>query len=684
MGQESLSRHKTASRVAFSPGEQALTCLSIISQYQGREISVAEIRNGRSLLKCQYRDLENLAAVKCIKIERQQVGKDGKPFSLPMVSIASIKSMGTVVIEKKGNGSIYINSPLIGWKKYQGDETIITAELTTDYIYVAHKENQKLLESRKETISVLATLLLSDKWIRNLAVLIIGLTVLKGLTKLLDPIAKNLFFTIVVQIEDIGWTRPLAWIYLIVAAIGALLIMLSGTLSILLSSRMGIRWSFTAMANLLRAPSSYLQIRQPGDLLNRVRSSEAVSNFIGVDEVSLTASLINLCLMIFVLAVTSPTLSILLLIFQIIGFAFVFATAAPKKIRTDQHTQVLAEETSSFVHIINELSNLKDQSRIKDAFLLHQTKIIKRVSTQQRLSVFTIEVSFITKIIDTIQSSILLTIAALLIIDGNMSLGQYIAFSAIMTNVIAPFKTTASFISKLQSIRTINERVQDINEEARLVAINPVQRLDASKAITISNTDKPKEDIFEITYQDTPVNIQFRSNDEVSYFESLIAADDYKPSYIHLGLPYENKKRQLIIARTKPYLFKKSLRSNISLWRKPHSTEDYEYFYMISRMLGFDDLELDSNLSLSSLSPHELYCLGIARALWCRPKYIIICEPSGDSNESTDALMGKIISFCLNQKIGLLYLSSSQSTAQFNSFVKFNNALLGDINQSRS
>ena len=77
------------------------------------------------------------------------------------------------------------------------------------------------------------------------------------------------------------------------------------------------------MANLLRTPTSYLQIRQPGDLLNRVRSSEAVSNFIGVDEVTLVASLLNLCLMILVLAVSSPTLSILLLIFQIIGFGFV-------------------------------------------------------------------------------------------------------------------------------------------------------------------------------------------------------------------------------------------------------------------------------------------------------------------------------------------------------------------------
>ena len=76
MPKVSLSRHKTASRVAFSPSEQALTCLSIISQYQGREISVAEIRNGRSLLKCQYGNLEQLAAEKIIIIERLLVCKN--------------------------------------------------------------------------------------------------------------------------------------------------------------------------------------------------------------------------------------------------------------------------------------------------------------------------------------------------------------------------------------------------------------------------------------------------------------------------------------------------------------------------------------------------------------------------------------------------------------------------------
>ena len=682
MPKVSLSRHKTASRVAFSPSEQALTCLSIISQYQGREISVAEIRNGRSLLKCQYGNLEQLAAEKLISIERCLVGKNDQSFCLPVVSIASIKKIGPVIIEKKDNGSIYINSPLTGWRKYPGSETSITSALMTDYVYSAPKENQALIESRPETKSTIATLLLSDTWIRNLAVLIIGLTVLKGLTKLLDPITKNLFFTIVVQIGDINWARPLAWIYLSVAAVGALLIMFAGTLSILLSSRLGIRWSFTTMANLLRTPTSYLQIRQPGDLLNRVRSSEVVSNFIGVDEVTLVASLLNLCLMILVLAVSSPTLSILLLLFQIIGFGFVLATAAPKKIRTDQHVQVLAEETSSFVHIINELSNFNDQSRTLDAFRLHQTKIIKRVSTQQRLSIFSVEVSFITTIIDTLQSTILLTIAALLIVDGNISLGQYVAFSAIMTNVIAPFKTTASFISKLQSIRTINERVQDINEEARLVSMNPVQRLESSYAITIENTAAPQEGIFRIKQQDTPANITFATKDDISHFESLIAGDDHIPSYLRLGLPYENKKKQLIVARTKPYLYKKSLRANITLWKKAQSAQDYEEFYTISRILGFKDLELDKSLSVSSLLPEELYYLGIARALWCKPKYIVICEPNGDANVSIDSLISRISPYCHDREIGLLYLSTTQSKSDFSSVIQLNTTLLRDSNKS--
>ena len=673
-----LSRHKTVSRVAFSPGEQALTCLSVISQYQGREISVAEIRNGRSLLKCQYNNLGDLAAKNSINIERLSYELDDKDFCLPAVSIASIKDMGPVVLEKNKNGTIYINSPITGWKRYPGTEDSIVDALTADFIYFAPRPNKSLIESRQKTKSILATLLLSDAWIRNLAVLIIALTVLKGLTKLLDPVTKNLFFTIVVQMGDINWARPLSWIYLSVAAVGALLILLAGTLSILLSSRMGIRWSFTTMANLLRTPNSYLQIRQPGDLLNRVRSSEAVSNFIGVDEVTLAAALLNLCLMILILAITSPTLSILLLAFQAVGFIFVLATAAPKKIRTDQHTQVLAEETSSFIHIINQLTNFKDQSKTQDAFRLHQTKIIKRISTQQRLSVFSVEVSFITRLIDALQSAILLTIAALLIVDGDISLGQYIAFSAIMTNVIAPFKSTASFISKLQSIRTINERVQDINEEARMVSINQIERLDNDNAMIISNTLTPEDGTIRITYKDTPINVKFQTKEEVRSFEALVAGDEYIPLNLRIGLPYKNKKRQLIVAKSNPYLYKKSLRSNICLWNKARSSEEYEYFYTISRMVGFSDLELDNKLSLSSLTPQELYFLGIARALWCKPKYIAICEPNENADTTVDDLISKIITFCVNHQIGLIYLSSKQSSAKFNSFIEFKKDLLNN------
>ena len=146
--------------------------------------------------------------------------------------------------------------------------------------------------------------------------------------------------------------------------------------------------------------------------------------------------------------------------------------------------------------------------------------------------------------------------------------------------------------------------------------------------------------------------------------------------------PYENKRKQLVVARTKPYLYKKSLRENISLWKKAQSAEDYEEFYTISRILGFKDLELDKSLSTSSLLPQELYYLGIARALWCKPKYIVICEPNDDVNVSIDSVISRIITYCHDRKIGLLYLSTTQCKSTFSSVIEFNIALLKDSNKS--
>ena len=245
--------------------------------------------------------------------------------------------------------------------------------------------------------------------------------------------------------------------------------------------------------------------------------------------------------------------------------------------------------------------------------------------------------------------AILLTIAALLIVDGDISLGQYIAFSAIMTNVIAPFKSTASFISKLQSIRTINERVQDINEEARMVSVNQIERLDNENAMIISNILIPEDDTLRITYKDTPINVKFQTKEEVRSFESLIAGDEYIPSNLRIGLPYENKKRQLIIAKSNPYLYRNHYDRTYAFGTR-RSSEEYEYFYTISRMVGFSDLELDNKLSLSSLTPQELYFLGIARALWCKPKYIAICEPNENANTTVDDLTAELSLFVLTIK----------------------------------
>ena len=95
-------------------------------------------------------------------------------------------------------------------------------------------------------------------------------------------------------------------------------------------------------------------------------------------------------------------------------------------------------------------------------------------------------------------------------------------------------------------------------------------------------------------------------------------------------------------------------------------------------MVGFSDLELDNKLSLSSLTPQELYFFGIARALWCKPKYIAICEPNENGNTTVDDLISRIITFCINHQIGLIYLSTRQSSAKFNSFIEFKKNLLSN------
>lgn len=659
-----LKQHQTIAKIAFSPLERSLTSLSVLFAYHQYYKSPAQIRKGRRLENCQFTDLCNLAKESDFTLEKYSLGSVKDLANLGAVSIVHLKQGGTAILEKNKAHGYFINHATYGWQKLGKDPDVVLSKLSVPIALVVAKTPSSKTGRYRKTPSTLFTTLITDAEFRMAAVVIVILSLLSALTKLIDPIVKNLFMTLVVQLNDISWARPLAWLYFLIAVSGAALMLLSGYLTILLSTRLALRWSYSTMINLLRVPKTYLNLRENGDLLNRVRSSESVANFIGSTEIALVGSVINVVIMIIFLASTSLVLSILLCLFQILGFAISILSAAGKKERTDQHTQRVATETSSLVATLNSVTNISRQTKTRDAFRSHQLKVISRLHSQQRLSVFVLLINFATRSLDTLQSIALLTIAALLIMNGDISLGQYVAFSAIMSNVIAPFKSLSSFVTKLQSIRTIEERIQDITDEAELNDSSGqfIPSYDVIK-IEYDGRDEKGSDSASlmIRQEELPLVLKVDTADSVTLLESLFARDGQLGNDLKVHVANKEGVNKFLTIRSNPYMYKQSVINNIVLWKKPGTSAESQ---RLSRLIN--KLELDRHININSqdsasdesLTSVQILMISAARSLWREPDTVVIPLCENDDDQCVNDFASNLLEYCAETGIKPLFICS--------------------------
>lgn len=631
---------ETVSQIAFSPAEQAITCLSIILETVGFNVSSSEIRQGRQLSKCQYSSLSALAQELGFNLIHSEMDsiladkKKQKPF------IIDLKDIGTVIIEYNF-GNYWANNPSKGWAKITAEQ--IRMQASSSQVLRLGKRND--MWTRRTKPSFLWSTLLTDKTLFNLAIIIIILSFLKGLTVLLDPVIKNIYFTNVVQMGILDWARTLSILYFVVAVLGGILLISATALSLLLTTRLSLKWSFNAFTALMRVPLEYIEIRASGDLMNRIRSSEQLGSFVGTNEIQLIGSILNLILLGFVLFSTSIPLAFIFIGFQVLAFGFVIKTNPGLKTRIDHLQQNSALETTSFVNLFKGIDILRDQRSQLDAFRIHQLVVNRRIRTQQKTSTYSLMVKYGSTVIDTFQSIVMLTIATIFIMNGRITLGEYVAFSAIISLALSPVKSISQFISSLQSLRTTHERILDVIEESSLQYKYGIQATTNNELLIIQikselveetiNNDNfkiPENQI--ILKQGGPSRLLLTDDYQSSIdIEALIAGDNLLQDQIKMSVICIDGRRELLVARSKPYIYSSNLKQNLTLGQLDSPLARLGEAESIAEHLGVSIKSLQQGSIQANASANDLHRIGVFRALWRAPRALIITDlPEEDAS----------------------------------------------------
>lgn len=273
------------------------------------------------------------------------------------------------------------------------------------------------------------------------------------------------------SIIDVGInTKNVNFIYLILA--GQLMLFISRSsvefirrwILLHLSTRINISFISDFLLKLLKLPLSFFDSKMIGDLLQRIEDYNRIERFLSTSTLSILFSFFNL--VVFGAVLLFYNINIFLVFFILSGLYVVYTLLFMKK-RAEldyKRFQQFSHNQSNLIQLINGMPDIKinncettkrwEWERIQAKILKLSISNTKLAQVQDAGSLF----------INELKNIIITIIAAMAVIEGQMTLGMMLAVQYIIGQLNAPLNEFITFTRSLQDAKLSFSRISEIHE----------------------------------------------------------------------------------------------------------------------------------------------------------------------------------------------------------------------------
>lgn len=270
------------------------------------------------------------------------------------------------------------------------------------------------------------------------------------------------------------------------------------------SFKVDLRLIFSYFRHVLQLPVSFFETRKTGEILSRIGDAQKIRAALSEMSVSLVMDTVMIAAVGVVLFFQSSLLFWIALVMVFLSSTVVVCFAKPfarnyRKIMTES-----ADVESHLVEIIGGSSTVKAMNAEDLAYQKYERLQMKTVWTGLKLGRTKNVQTFLENLIDGFGVNVVFWVGAYFIIQGDISLGQLIAFNSILTYFTGPLNRLLQLQSSLQ--------------EAFVAANRPTEVMDLDKEIPLQGRWlKPKQCAGEIIMS----NVDFRYGTRELVLENL-------------------------------------------------------------------------------------------------------------------------------------------------------------------
>ena len=443
-----------------SSSDCGAACLAMVSRYWGKTLSINYLREligvGRS-----GASLKNLA------LAAESLGYHARPVRASLSKIMEQKNPWIahwegdhyVVVYRAKNNKFLVADPAAEKSEIARDKFL--THWTGYALLLDPTENLSQAPTQKRSLSRFFSLLLPY---RSIGLTIILASFLIQILGLISPLFTQIILDQVIVSGSQSSLNVLIVGMLMFSALSTGLTSIRSYLLSYLSNRLDLTMIGGFINHALSLPLKFFETRRVGDIITRVQENQKIQQFL-IQNVLLSwldflTGFIYLGLMLYYN--WQLTVLILFLIPPIVLLTL-GATPLLRKVSRERFNAA-ADQNSSLVEMMTGIATVKAVTAEKDLRWRWEELLTRQLNVQFKGQKLAINLGLLSGLINSIGGGVLLWYGATLVIRGELSIGQYVAFNMMKGYIISPVLALVGLWDELQEVLISVERLNDVFE----------------------------------------------------------------------------------------------------------------------------------------------------------------------------------------------------------------------------
>ncbi|KAM3091394.1 peptidase domain-containing ABC transporter [Phormidesmis sp. 146-35] len=415
------------------------------------------------------------------------------------------------------------------------------------------------------------------------------------------------------------------------------------------SNRLDLMLISGFISHTLLLPLTFFESRQVGDILTRVQENQKVQLFLTRQAIVVWLDALMVFVYLGLMAYYNWQLMLLVLgLLVAIALIVLIATPFMRQVSRDVFRQT-AIENSALVEILTGVETIKSAAAERTLRWRWEDRLTELLNARFRGQKLSNTLQFLSGLVNSLGSTALLWYGATLVIQGSLTVGQFVAFNMLLASAIAPVLSLAQLWDELQEVVIAAERLNDVfvvspEEDAQrpMLMLPPLRGEVRFENVTFRySAEQERNTLQTVSFEILPgqmVAIVGQSGSGKSTLVNLLQGL-YQPMSGRIlidghdirQVSPQSLRSQLGVVPQDCFLFSGTILENIALFRPEFTLEQIIEVAKLAEAHSFiQDLPLGYQTKVgergTTLSGGQKQRIAIARALLGEPRLLILDE----------------------------------------------------------